>query len=416
MRTAAICPTCATYTNSVCVIYDGPYLSNLGINPMSSLDDVLQQINFVAGTFEKTANKSTNTSLGTSNILYPTQNAVKTYVDTEIAAIPVPSLQQVTDVSNSTTLPLYSKNVGDTARASIQVDSISGKPFVGLEDNNSNEFSSLSSDALSFTNGSFINSVSVKATNITSPSKVIELPNESGTFVLSVNGNAADISGNVALPVFNLQQVTDAGNQTSTGIIVADGGNVNTAEIFPGTLKAYYDPSGEFVQIDKNTITFNNGSFDLDVVNPTLTAARTINLPNASGTVALSVNGNAADASGNITISGTTYLVYTALISTGGGAISSVVVLENTLGQTITWTVPSNGRLRATSTGTPFTVGKTWMTSGGFNNASSPMIVTSAQGNLFPTSTIDYDFFLHDGTQNFTPNIDKYSVEIRVYP
>ena len=85
MRTAAICPTCATYTNAVCVIYDGPYLSNLGINPMSSLDNALQQINSVAGTFEKTANKSTNTSLGTSNTLYPTQNAVKTYIDNIIS-------------------------------------------------------------------------------------------------------------------------------------------------------------------------------------------------------------------------------------------------------------------------------------------------------------------------------------------
>jgi hypothetical protein len=182
MRTAAICPTCATYTNSVCVIYDGPYLSNLGISPTSSLDNALQQINSVAGTFEKTANKSTNinadqssnvkypsvkavydwvtsafgpaltftpenvanksinivtdqssntkypsvkavydwvtanfqsslgftpenvankstnVSLGTSNTLYPTQNAVKTYVDTAISAIPappIPTLQQV---------------------------------------------------------------------------------------------------------------------------------------------------------------------------------------------------------------------------------------------------------------------------------------------------------------------------------
>jgi hypothetical protein len=85
MRTAAICPTCVTYTNAVCVIYDGPYLSNLGISPTSSLDNALQQINSVAGTFEKTANKSTNISLGTSDVLYPTQKAVKTYVDNKVS-------------------------------------------------------------------------------------------------------------------------------------------------------------------------------------------------------------------------------------------------------------------------------------------------------------------------------------------
>ena len=43
---------------------------------------------------ENVANKSTNTSLGTSDTLYPTQNAVKTYVDN---ANVVPTLQEVLD-------------------------------------------------------------------------------------------------------------------------------------------------------------------------------------------------------------------------------------------------------------------------------------------------------------------------------
>jgi hypothetical protein len=37
---------------------------------------------------EDAANKSINTALGTSDVLFPTQNAVKTYVDAAIAAIP----------------------------------------------------------------------------------------------------------------------------------------------------------------------------------------------------------------------------------------------------------------------------------------------------------------------------------------
>jgi len=44
MRTAAICPTCATYTNAVCVLYDGPYLSTLEINPLTDLEEVIQVI------------------------------------------------------------------------------------------------------------------------------------------------------------------------------------------------------------------------------------------------------------------------------------------------------------------------------------------------------------------------------------
>lgn len=33
MRTAAICPTCAIYTNAVCVIYDDIYLTNIDVSP-----------------------------------------------------------------------------------------------------------------------------------------------------------------------------------------------------------------------------------------------------------------------------------------------------------------------------------------------------------------------------------------------
>jgi len=45
MRTAAICPTCATYINALCVIYDGPGLTNIGVAPLDNLDEILQSIN-----------------------------------------------------------------------------------------------------------------------------------------------------------------------------------------------------------------------------------------------------------------------------------------------------------------------------------------------------------------------------------
>jgi len=45
MRTAAICPTCATYENALCVLYNGPYLTNTDINPLDSLEVALGKIN-----------------------------------------------------------------------------------------------------------------------------------------------------------------------------------------------------------------------------------------------------------------------------------------------------------------------------------------------------------------------------------
>jgi hypothetical protein len=77
MRTANICPTCATYTNAVCVIYNGDFLSSINVSPMENLSLALVHIN---STVQTKANLSTNTALGASDTLYPSQNAVATYV------------------------------------------------------------------------------------------------------------------------------------------------------------------------------------------------------------------------------------------------------------------------------------------------------------------------------------------------
>jgi hypothetical protein len=45
MRTAAICPTCATYENALCIIYNGPYLTNIDVNPLEDLQTILGKIN-----------------------------------------------------------------------------------------------------------------------------------------------------------------------------------------------------------------------------------------------------------------------------------------------------------------------------------------------------------------------------------
>jgi hypothetical protein len=241
MRTAAICPTCATYTNAVCVLYDGPYLSNLDIAPLTDLEEIIGIINAkvqlkLGYTPENVANKSTNVLLGTSNTLYPTQNAVKTYVDSSIAAIPTPTLQQVTDVDNVTTQVIYSTNVGNTVRASIQTDFVSGLPQVVLEDDNSGKISSLTSEALSFTNGASINTVKVKATNISSSVKNIELPNASGTLALSVNGNAANTSGNITIPHPNRVYVAE--------ISMVDGSIINLLKNTLGDTLTWVASSG----------------------------------------------------------------------------------------------------------------------------------------------------------------------------
>jgi len=45
MRTAAICPTCATYENALCILYNGDYLPNIDVAPLDSLEVALEKIN-----------------------------------------------------------------------------------------------------------------------------------------------------------------------------------------------------------------------------------------------------------------------------------------------------------------------------------------------------------------------------------
>jgi hypothetical protein len=64
--------------------------TNLGLNNVDNTSDLNKPISLATQTAlngkESAANKSTNTSLGTSDVLFPTQNAVKTYVDNQISS------------------------------------------------------------------------------------------------------------------------------------------------------------------------------------------------------------------------------------------------------------------------------------------------------------------------------------------
>jgi len=45
MRTANICPTCATYENALCSLYNGNYLTNLDIEPLDSVEAIIIKMN-----------------------------------------------------------------------------------------------------------------------------------------------------------------------------------------------------------------------------------------------------------------------------------------------------------------------------------------------------------------------------------
>ena len=146
----------------------------------------------------------------------------------------------------------------------------------------------------------------------------VNLPIESGTLVLSVNGVKANDSGNITLSTTtpNLQQVTDSGSTTTNQITIQR----NSGDIYT----EFYDvDNSKNVAVIENTANpFRANSYVSDNIwsafgvdgferqkNP---IPYDINFPDTSGTIALSVNGNFADSMGNITL------------STGSGTVTSI--------------------------------------------------------------------------------------------
>lgn len=95
MRTANICPTCATYINSICVIYDGDTLTALNLPTGTPVGDIITAIDneFIAVenainqkqpvlgyTPENIANKVDNFD-SPDNTTYPTTQAVQDQLD-----------------------------------------------------------------------------------------------------------------------------------------------------------------------------------------------------------------------------------------------------------------------------------------------------------------------------------------------
>lgn len=108
------------------------------------------------------------------------------------------------------------------------------------------------------------------------------------------------------------------------------------------------------------------------------------------------------------------YLVYTALLSYSSSTVT-VTVLKNTLGTDLTWDNPSTGQFRGVPvSGSPFVSNKTWINNGSQFGSSNVWFVTSSVN--IGLQEVYYKLYLHDGTSTGTPNINNYSIEIRVYP
>lgn len=134
----------------------------------------------------------------------------------------------------------------------------------------------------------------LKGDNITTNS-TLQLPNGSGTLVLTINSQTADTIGNLDL---SLQNICDIGSVTTTNITAASfttvsGGSMQTSDFI-------LNAAGNFRFTDVA------GNYFFNFTAPTLAASKTITLPTMSASsnyLPISVNGNVANSSGDITLS-----------------------------------------------------------------------------------------------------------------
>jgi len=165
-----------------------------------------------------------------------------------------------------------------------------------------------------------------------------------GTNVNALGSNAADTNTGSDVNAFG----ANAG-------ILNTGVNVNAFGNNAGSSNSFSNVSlfGANAQADNNDqLVFTNGfGFNARISNFNLTANRLYELPNNSGTIPLSVNGNTADVAGNITIpSSVAYKSYVAWINFDGLNWTVTEQYENTLGGPLSLTGAVN-RLKVTSSG-----------------------------------------------------------------
>lgn len=310
MRIADICPTCATYTNSICVIYDGVYLSNIDASPLDPLDTIFANINTTIGGIN-TSITTINNNITTLNTKYqpltgvvaPTSNASfvgQLYVNTalsdfyladstgggvtdwtelaKVSDIPsTPTLDQVLTVGDASDQNInLADNVGTPTRyVKLSPTGLSGSAEVYIEDtvatwyilsgfdggvsNGTVKVGNSGATSVQITPSSVVYtddfSGDTATLQFTAYNQVVNFPESSGNLTLTVNGIAADNQGDIRLYGNYVAKISQAGTNPPTLPIVHDdtlGAAVTTGYTTTGIytlISSTFDPNTTVVFI-----------------------------------------------------------------------------------------------------------------------------------------------------------------------
>ena len=259
--------------------------TNLGLGNVDNTSDLNKPISTATQAAldlkENLSNKSTATALGTSDVLYPTQNAVKSYVDGQIVSNTTPDatttvkgkVQLAGDLTGTAESPsvaagaITTTKLADASVTDAKIVTVAGSKVTG----------NISGNAGTVTNGVYT----------VGDQTIAGVKTFSSTIVGSVSGNAATVTTNANLtgPVTSVGNATAIANGAITNAMLANSAVANLS----GT------NTGDQTTITGNAGTVTNGVYT--VGDQTIAGVKTF-----SSTIVGSVSGNAANVTGTVAI------------------------------------------------------------------------------------------------------------------
>jgi hypothetical protein len=371
---------------------------------------------------ENVANKSTNVNLGTSNTLYPTQNAVKTYVDGK----PVPTLDDVLTSGNTSNLEIGvgKLNLFDAAFSTFGQVAFDADTYTFLDSLPNDIFSVKDGELNIFSNAGTI--AAKISSSALAASRTFNLPNKNGTFAM-LDDITTGVEGVTGFGVDNTDPLNPIVNKfTQTLNLTATGTNRTTAA--PITTV--------FTRV-------NNGIANRGVILPSLTNVgdkyfvynTTDSVKKLYADADVYVNGSLVDTfvSGVTLLPGTVYsftcmiggvitasqeqvtpyLVFRALLTQSGTSAPVLTILENNLQDIPTPSYFSQGNFLITFLNNIYTGSKTFIKIGSTNPASTD---SAAIAYVYGGSGTEIMVNTRDGGVNVNDALLNTSLEILVYP
>jgi hypothetical protein len=233
---------------------------------------------------EDSVNKSTNTSLGTSDVLFPTQNAVKTYVDNQIATTTIPDATTSTkgkiklagDLGGTADLPTVPGLTTKENAANKSTNTSLGTSDVLFPTQNAvktyvdNQVSSGVVDATTTTKGK-IKLAGDLAGTADAPT-VPGLANKENTIAAGTTAQyyrgdkTWQTLDKIAVGLGNVDNTSDASKPTSTATQTALNAKENT--IAAGTTAQYYRGDKTWQTLDKTAVGLGNVENTSDASKP----------------------------------------------------------------------------------------------------------------------------------------------------